>query len=74
MKPARLARSDREESKARLAYVALFTNLEDAVAFQESAHQTAVQHLPPCVRIVRDGGAPTAIYWRWLAAQAEAWS
>ena len=74
MKPARLARSDREEAKARLAYVALFASLDDASAFQKAAHQPAVQHRPPCVRTVRDGGAPTAVYWRWLAANAEAWS
>jgi hypothetical protein len=74
VKPAKLLKLDRDEAKARNAYVALFGSLDDALAFQKAAHQTAVTHLPPCVRIVRDGGAPTAIYWRWLAAQAEAWS
>lgn len=57
-----------------MAYVALFANLEDATAFQNAALKTATLHLPPCARLVRDGGAPSAIFWRWLGAMAEAWS
>ena len=74
MKPAKLLKLDREETKAKNAYVALLATIEDALTFQKAAHSTDAKHLPPCVRTVRDGGAATAIYWRWLAAQAEAWS
>jgi hypothetical protein len=74
MKPAKLSKPDRETNRAMLGYLSLFANLDDAQAFQKAAHATDVKHLPPCVRVVRDGGAPSAIYWRWLAAQAEAWS
>jgi hypothetical protein len=74
VKPGRLLKSDRDVAKAMLAYLSLFGSLDDAQSFQKAAHQTDVKHLPPCVRIVKDGGAATAIYWRWLAAQAEAWS
>lgn len=74
MKPAKLAKIDRDASKAMIAYLSLFANLDDAQAFQKAAHQTDAKHLPPCVHTVKNGGAATAIYWRWLAAQAEAWS
>lgn len=32
-------------------------------------------HLPPCARVVRDGGQRSALYWRWLNVfLAEVWS
>lgn len=74
MKPAKLKRADSGISKALYGYVSLFENLDDATAFEGAALKTATLHLPPCARVVRDGGAPSAIYYRWLAAQAEAWS
>jgi hypothetical protein len=74
VKPAKLAKVDREASKAMLAYLSLFSSLDDAQTFQRAAHPSEQRFLPPCVRIVKDGGQPSAIYWRWLAAMAEAWS
>jgi hypothetical protein len=75
VKPGKLKRSDdAAQSKALHSYVSLFANLEDATAFESAALKTKNEFLPPCARVVRDGGAPTAVYWRWLAAQAEAWS
>jgi hypothetical protein len=75
MKPARLkSPNSAADTKAMVTYLSLFTSLDDAQAFQSAALKTETKHLPPCARLVRDGGVPTAIYWRWLAAQAEAWS
>ena len=73
MKPAKL-RTDKEEAKAMMHYVSLFDTLENATAFQDAALKTATTHLPPCAITVRNGGAPSAVFWRWLAAMAEAWS
>jgi hypothetical protein len=73
VKPARL-RTEPTDTKAMAAYLSLFGNLTDAQAFEAAALKTKNEHLPPCARVVRDGGAPTAVYWRWLAAMAEAWS
>lgn len=56
------------------AYVSLFGTLEDAHAFERAALAVAAPFLPPCARVVRDGGTPTELYWRWLAIQAEVWS
>jgi hypothetical protein len=77
VKPAKLRRAEVDDAKAikaRSSYLEMFASVEDALAWQKSALQTRTEFLPPCARTVRDGGAPTAIYWRWLAAQAEAWS
>ena len=27
------------------------------------------EFLPPCARVVLDGGAPTVEYWRWVTSQ-----
>lgn len=73
MRPARLKNSP-TDTKAMVGCLSLFSSLDDAQAFQAAALKTQNAFLPPCARVVRDGGAPTAVYWRWLAAQAEAWS
>ena len=73
MKPAKIRKSV-DDSKAMAAYVALFVSLEDATVFERAVLSTANAHLPPCARVVKEGGAPNALYWRWLAVTAEAWS
>lgn len=75
MKPAKLRKTDDKTTlRARSAYFELFEQIDDALVWQKLALATKTEFLPPCARVVRDGGSPTAIYWRWLAAQAEAWS
>lgn len=73
MKPGKLKKSS-DDGKAMFGYVSLFESMGDAVAFEKAALATDPKHLPPCAKIVRDGGGPSATYWRWLAAMAEAWS
>lgn len=73
MKPGKI-KSSNDKNKAMFAYVSLFENMSDAVAFEKAALATEPKHLPPCAKVVKDGGTSTAIYWRWLAAMAEAWS
>jgi hypothetical protein len=73
VKPGKLKKSN-DDSKAMFGYVSLFENMGDAVAFEKAALATEPKHLPPCAKTVKDGGSPSAIYWRWLAAMAEAWS
>lgn len=74
MKPGKLMKPDPGIAKAMTMFLSLFASLDDATAFQKAVHGIDNKHLPPCVRVVRDGGVPTALYWRWLAVQAEAWS
>lgn len=74
VKPAKLKRSDASVSTAMHGYVSLFDRLEDAVEFESIVLKTRNEFLPPCARTVRDGGSPNPVYYRWLAAQAEAWS
>jgi hypothetical protein len=62
------------EVKAMAAFAAMFTSLEDAQAFEKAALATPHIHLPPCARVVRDGGQRTEVYWRWLNILAEVWS
>jgi hypothetical protein len=63
-----------DEVKAMAAFAAVFTSLEDALAFEKAALAAPNVHLPPCARVVRDGGQRTALYWRWLNVLAEVWS
>jgi hypothetical protein len=63
-----------DEVKTMAAYAAMFTSLEDALAFEKAALAAPNIHLPPCARSVRDGGQKTALYWRWLHILAEVWS
>jgi hypothetical protein len=63
-----------DEVKAMAAFVAVFTSIEDALAFEKAALGAPNIHLPPCARSVRDGGQRTALYWRWLNILAEVWS
>ena len=63
-----------DEVKAMAGFASMFTALEDALAFEKAALATPNIHLPPCARVVRDGGQHTTLYWRWLNIMAEAWS
>jgi hypothetical protein len=63
-----------DEVKAMAGFVVMFSSIEDALAFEETALTTPNVHLPPCARSVRDGGQRTALYWRWLHILAEVWS
>jgi hypothetical protein len=63
-----------DEVKAMASFVAMFTSIEDALAFEKAAIAAPNIHLPPCARVVRDGGQRTALYWRWLHILAEVWS
>lgn len=56
------------------SYVASFSSIEDALAFERAALSTPNVHLPPCARSVRDGGQRTILYWRWLHVLAEVWA
>ena len=67
-------RKTNDEIKAMAAYAAMFTSIEDALAFERAALGTPNVHLPPCARVVRDGGQRTELYWRWLHVLAEVWS
>lgn len=73
MKVIKTRKTD-EEVKAMAAFVAQFTSIEDALAFEKAALSAPNVHLPPCGRSVRDGGQRTALYWRWLHVLAEVWS
>ena len=63
-----------DEAKAMAAYVAMFSSIEDALAFEKAAIAAPNVHLPPCARSVRDGAQRTALYWRWLHILAEVWA
>ena len=73
MKIVKTRKTD-DEVKAMAAFVAQFTSIEDALAFEKAALAAPNIHLPPCGRSVRDGGQRTALYWRWLNVLAEVWS
>jgi hypothetical protein len=73
MKANKTRKSD-DEAKAMAAYVASFSSIEDALAFEKAALSAPNVHLPPCGRSVRDGGQRTTLYWRWLHVLAEVWS
>ncbi len=73
MKIVKTRKAD-DEVKAMASFVAVFTSIEDALAFEKAALSTPTIHLPPCARSVRDGGQRTALYWRWLHVLAEVWS
>ena len=73
MKIVKTRKTD-DEVKAMAGFASVFTSLEDALAFEKAALATPSVHLPPCARVVRDGGQRTALYWRWLNVMAEAWS
>ena len=73
MKIVKTRKTD-DEVKAMAAFVAQFTSIEDALAFEKAANAAPNIHLPPCARSVRDGGQRTALYWRWLNILAEVWS
>lgn len=73
MKPPKL-RKTADDAKSMAAYVALFHSMDDAALFQKAVLATADVHLPAVARVVKSGGQPTALYWRWLAVTAEVWS
>ena len=73
MKIVKTRKTD-DEVKAMAAFVAVFTSIEDALAFEKAALSAPNIHLPPCARSVRDGGQRTALYWRWLDILAQVWS
>ena len=73
MKIVKTRKTD-DEVKAMAGFASMFTSLEDALAFEKAALGTPTVHLPPCARVVRDGGQRTSLYWRWLNVMAEAWS
>ena len=73
MKIGKTRKTD-DEVKAMAGFVSMFTSIEDALAFEKAALGTPNVHLPPCARVVRDGGQRTALYWRWLNILAEVWS
>jgi hypothetical protein len=73
MKIAKTRKTD-DHVKAMASFVAMFTSIEDALAFEKAALSTPNVHLPPCARSVRDGGQRTEVYWRWLHILAEVWS
>ena len=73
MKIVKTRKTD-DEVKAMAGFVAMFTAIEDALAFEKAALAAPNVHLPPCARVVRDGGQRTALYWRWLHVLAEVWS
>ena len=73
MKTMKTRKSD-DEVKAMASYVAMFSSIEDALAFEKAALAAPHVHLPPCARTVRDGGQRTSLYWRWLNILAEVWS
>ena len=73
MKIVKTRKTD-DEVKAMAGFASMFTSLEDALAFEKAALSTPNVHLPPCARVVRDGGQRTTLYWRWLNIMAEAWS
>ena len=73
MKIVKTRKTD-DEVKAMASFVAVFTSIEDALAFEKAALAAPHIHLPPCARVVRDGGQRTTLYWRWLNVLAEVWS
>ena len=73
MKTIKTRKSD-DEAKEMAAYVAMFSSIEDALAFEKAALSAPNIHLPPCARVARDSGQRAALYWRWLHVLAEAWS
>lgn len=73
MKVGKTRKSD-DEAKAMAGYVASFSSIEDALAFEKAALSAANVHLPPVARGVRDGGQRTTLYWRWLHILAEVWA
>lgn len=73
MKVTKTRKSD-DEAKAMAGYVAAFSSIEDALAFEKAALAAPNVHLPPVARGVRDGAQRTTLYWRWLHVLAEVWS
>lgn len=73
MKLGKTRKTD-DEAKAMAAYVAAFSTIEDALAFEKAALGTPNVHLPPVARSVRDGAPRTTLYWRWLAILSEVWT
>jgi hypothetical protein len=73
VKPAKL-RKTADDAKAMASYVSLFHSMSDAMLFEKVVLGTANTMLPPVARIVKEGGQPTALYWKWLAVTAEVWS
>ena len=73
-KPAKMTLTLLALERPTTAFAAMFTSLEDAIAFEKAALQAPNVHLPPCARVVRDGGQRTTLYWRWLNILAEVWS
>lgn len=73
MKVIKIRKTD-DEAKAMATYVAAFSTIEDALAFEKAALSAPNVHLPPCARSVRDGGQRTTLYWSWLHILAAVWA
>ena len=56
-------------NEARRAYLNLFENLGDAIAFESQVLSIGSNLLPQCAQGVLLGEPPTASYWQWLAGQ-----
>jgi hypothetical protein len=56
---------------ARLAYVATFATLAEAVAYENATLSIGREFLPGFALAVLDGGEDTAEYWAWLTESAE---
>lgn len=56
-------------AEARQAYLNLFENLGDAIAFESQVLSIGSNLLPQCAQGVLLGEPPTASYWQWLAGQ-----
>jgi hypothetical protein len=67
-------RKTEDEVKAMASFASQFTSLEDALACEKALLSTPTIHLPPCARVVRDGGQRTTLYWLWLNVMAQVWS
>lgn len=57
---------------AREDFVALFSNLAEAVEFENQALSIGRELLPPAAIAVLDGGTATSDYYAWLADQKDA--
>jgi len=60
MKIVKTRKTD-DEVKAMAAFVAVFTSIEDALAFEKAALSSPNIHLPPCARRARRRPAHRAV-------------
>lgn len=61
-----------EIANARAAFLALFPSAMAAEAFEAEVLSAGREFLPLEAQGVFDGGRPSAAYWRFMTAQAEA--